>query len=397
MAKQKTRSTEWGDGYVEPRTLKSGKVIHRARWYEPHPIRGKVLKAKSFNSEDDAWAFLASNGDARREGKYEPESQITLSQAVSDYCEARLELERWTPNTYQTNKIFQQRLIDPQLGKFQVTKLKPMDIQNWADKLAKEKSSSTVSSTLSIVRGTLRRMIQIGVITTNPAAAVEVKPRAQEEKIPWTLEEVQQILAASNRDPLMHNFYLVGFNTGMRPGELRALRWSDIDWETNAVTCARSITKDQHGREFVGKTTKTGKSRVIVAGQSVIDELRKWKSLQNERRLAHLNWHDTIIFDRGDGSFLPGTTLIRKHEKILDSIPLERRGPHTMRHTYATMEDEFGASPGVTKARLGHASEQMKMRYTHAQVKAQKAAAEHMAQLLLGGDSDTTTLEGNGS
>lgn len=393
MAKSKTRKLQWGDGYISMVTLKSGVKKAQARWREPDAIRGSIQRSRNFDTWDQAADFLRENGRARRDGTYEAESQITLSEAVTEFCNTRLEQKKWKSNTYSTNKIFQEKLIDPQLGKKRVTRLRPKEIQTWADQLSKQKAASTVSSTLSIVRGALKRMVLLGVIPLNPAEPVEVRERTKGEEDAWTLEEVQEILDATRDDPMWHAFYLLGFNTGMRPGELRALRWSDITWEANLVTCARTITKDENGREVVGTTTKTGKPRSLVIGEAVAEALKRWKAIQNEHRLMQGNWQDTMVFDRGDGRFIPGTTLISKHDKLFANLKAPRYRPHAMRHTYATLEDEIGASPGVTRARLGHASEAMRMRYTHAQINAQKAAAERVAQLLLGESSDTTTSD----
>lgn len=393
MGKSKNRDIRWGDGYIQTKTLASGSERYYARWREPDPIRGSVLRSRGFDTETAARQFLQANSDARREGSYETESTITLSEAVSQLAEVRLEQGKWAPNTYQTNKIFQKNLIDPQLGKIRVTRLRPKQVQDWADALSKNRSASTVRSTLSIVRGALRRMMQLGVIAQNPAEPAEVRERTRGRTSSWSLEEVHKILEASESDPLMHVFYLIGFNTGMRPGEIRALRWEDVDWETNAITCARTITKDERGREIVGETTKTGRSRVIVVGQAIADKLSAWKARQNERRLLHVDWKDTMIIDRGNGEFLPGTTLISRHNATFQKIDVPRYPPHVMRHTATTLEDESGASAGVTQARLGHASGAMTARYRHTQIQAQKATAEHMAQLLLNDDSDTTTSE----
>lgn len=398
MAKAKTKqqTLPHGAGHIETRLLTGGTIRYRARWREPDPIRGTVLRVRTCRTWQEAAAFLEEIAQQKRDDIFEPQSRATLSQAVSEYCDSRLEKEIWTTNTYATNKIFQRKLIDPQLGKIQVTRLRSIDIQHWADRLSKQKSTSTVRSTLSVIRGALRRMMQLGVITINPAIPVEVHDKAQAEKEAWSIEEVHEILAATLGDASMHAFYLVAFSTGMRPGELRALRWEDIDWQGNVISCARTITKDKNGKEIVGTTTKTGKTRHILVRPGIIESLRKWKSVQNERRLAHPAWQDTIVFDRGDGSFMPGTSMISRHNRLFSGLKAPCHSPHSMRHTNATLEDAIGISQGVTRARLGHTSSETTQRYTHAQIAAQEKAAELIARLLLD-DPDTTTFAGTES
>lgn len=206
MARSRKAETAWGDGYIQVKVLANGRQRFYARWREPDPIRGSVHRSKGFDDREHAIAFLQGNAAKRRAGIYEAESTITLSEAVSAYADARLEKKKWTPNTYQTNKVFQARLIDPQLGKLRVTRLRPLDIQQWADRLGKQKSPSTVRSTLSIIRGALRRMVQLGVISRNPADAVEVEARTGGQEDAWTVEEVHAILRAAEPDPMLHAF-----------------------------------------------------------------------------------------------------------------------------------------------------------------------------------------------
>ncbi len=394
MAKANTRDIRWGDGYVTERLLKSGDRVFQARWKEPHPTRGIIWRSKNFRDEDLAYDHLREVGRKKRKGTYAPESTMTLSEAVVEYAESRLELKRWTQNTYVTNKVFMQRLIDPQIGTLRVTRLTAQALQRWADDLTKEKSPTTVRSTLSIIRGALRRQLRFGVIQSNPADYIEVRARDTEEAVPWSVDEIRRILAHTEQDDMMHLFYLIGFGTGMRPGELRALRWGDIDWDRSLVNVQRTITKDTEGKEIVGTTTKTGKSREIVIGAALVDALRKWKSIQNERRLMAREWLDTMVFDRGDGRFLPATTLTRKHNAVIAAAGVLKAGPHNIRHTTQTLEDEFGTSLGVSKARRGHARTETTSRYTHAQIAAQANVADHLSEVITGQNTDESSALG---
>ncbi len=403
MAGKTNRELRWGDGYVTIRENKDGSFSAQARWKERHPVRGVVWRSHSVRdwnedtAHDAALDYLRTKSRRKRKGDDFVESSITISDAVRYMAERRLDQERWSEGTYATNMVIIERIIDPVLGKQRATRMKPAALQGWVDSLVKAKvGGSTVSQAVSILRNTFRQLVQQGVIAANPVDSIEIATRTNARDASWSIVEVRSLIAATQSDLRMQAFYILGFSTGMRPGEISALRWSDIDWEAGSVRCQRTIKKDRDQRPYVGTSTKTGAGRVIAIGQPVLDALKAWKVRQNEIRLASTEWKDTIIFDRGNGEFTPPTSLLKQHYKVVRNAGVSKHPPHVIRHTYASLAAAANTPPAIVQARLGHSSPEFTLRhYTHTSIEMQKGAADSIARQLLNDDSDTTTWEEN--
>ena len=394
-AKDRERTLVWGDGYVETRTNRDGSIRHQARWPELNARGKRVLRAKSFPTAEAAGDYLRSMGRDKRAGRYVAETQLTVAEMIAEYM-AR-SAGRWKPNTYETYRIYRDRLIIPEFGARKIVDLTPHQIQLWVDRLAARKlSPSAIANAFTLLSASLKEATNLGLLDRNPATGVRLPSRSRVARPTWTIQDARRVLDALADDPLLHALYAVAIMTGMRPGELRALRWSDVNLTRSLIVCSRTITRDQEMQPVMGTSTKTARSRVIAIPAFVVVALERWRKVQLERRLAHPAWiDDGIVFDRGDGQFLPQESLQVHHRRVLELAGVPRIRLHDIRHTYATIELEGGTNPKIVQERMGHRSIATTLDlYTHVSVDLQQAAADHLAQRLLTAVDDTTTSEG---
>jgi integrase len=292
------------------------------------------------------------------------------------------------------------RYIVPYLSKHRLVTLTPRQVQLWIDDLvAAGYSVSIVVSAKSILSSAIKEQIQLGVRDTNPTLGVSTPKRRRAKQQTWSLIEVRQVLATVYEDPKLHAFYLTALLTGMRPGELRALMWQDIDIEAATITCRRTMTRDASFRAVIGTETKTQRSRIIAITPILLDALERWRHEQKLRRLAHASWNATgIVFDRGNGDFMPLTSLEKHHQQTIELAGVERIRLHDLRHTSATLELEAGTNPKIVAERLGHSSVMTTLdRYSHVAPDLQRSAADAMAARLLIPQNDARERARNGS
>lgn len=166
----------------------------------------------------------------------------------------------------------------------------------------------------------------------------------------WSAGEVQQFLNGSQLDPLAPLF-LVALNTGMRRGELCALKWDRVDLVRNQITVSRSLT-----RYGLSETTKSGKKRYVPISPVVKDVLLK---LMREQR-------GEFVFCCEQGDPVDAHHLCRVFHRSQKKAGFNRLIRfHDLRHTFASHFMMNGGNIYDLQKILGHSTLEMTQRYAH--------------------------------
>ena len=172
----------------------------------------------------------------------------------------------------------------------------------------------------------------------------------------WTTDELRQFLGACFAEPLYAAFVLAA-TTGMRRGEVAAIRWKDIDLERALLRVEESVIAVYGELVFSPPKTKKG-TRQVALDLGTVAVMRAHRARQSERRLAlGPAWVETgRVFTREDGTHLHPDVLSKRFEAWIRRAGLPRISFHGLRHTWATMALEKGIHTKVVSERLGHAN-----------------------------------------
>jgi integrase len=153
--------------------------------------------------------------------------------------------------------------------------------------------------------------------------------------------------------------YVVAVFTGMRPGEMLALRWSDLvlDGPEPVARVRRSLSKGDDGKP-VYKSTKTERGRAVSLLPEVVEALKAHRKRQAGERLRYSGlWREEdLVFPSNTGGPMSWNNLVRRNLKPLmraAGLP-EGTRPYDLRHTFATLMLEQGENPKVVQEALGH-------------------------------------------
>ena len=127
----------------------------------------------------------------------------------------------------------------------------------------------------------------------------------------WSSEEVTTFLEKNEKD-LLAPIWRLGFDSGMRLGELLALAWEDVDLDRGVVSVRRTLTRRRDCGWKLGEVPKSSSSRrSIVIGPTTVAALRSLRPKQAERRLqCGKAWvNHGLVFDRGNGDWFAPTTV----------------------------------------------------------------------------------------
>jgi integrase len=166
-----------------------------------------------------------------------------------------------------------------------------------------------------------------------------------------TAGEVQMLAAAADPPQDGAIFTVAGF-TGLRLGELRALRWADVDFTKRLVHVRRSFT---HGAEGA---PKSGKVRSVP----LIDQAAR--ALDGLSRRGYCTDSDDLVFVSDSGGVVDDFGLRRRYYAALERAGLKRLRFHDLRHTFGTIAVQAFPLSDV-RAFMGHADIQTTMIYVH--------------------------------
>lgn len=234
--------------------------------------------------------------------------------------------------------------------------------------------------------------------TDNPAAEIVIpKRRLTVEEIEQTEinekyfeeEELQALLQASVTQGLendMEWFYLMAF-TGMRVGEVCALKWTDINFEEKTIRITKTMDMPNHNmREYQLTPPKTKKSiRVFDVDDELLQLLKKHKVRQSKTRLKFrkeiADYHNAnFVFCRDNGYPYASRFVYDRTVRLCKKAGVSKiEGPHILRHTYITMATIAGMDLDTIMNRVGHEdSRTTKTIYTHVTKKMKKDATEQV-------------------
>jgi integrase len=273
----------------------------------------------------------------------------------------------------------------PALGRVTLMQLKPEHLQGYyADKLSGGLSAQTIRHHHATLHKALRTAVEWGLLQRNSADAVN-PPRVQRAEMQtWGEGDIVTFLEAARETPYFTLFHTALF-TGMRRGELLALRWCDVD----LILCQVHITRALHHLrtgEIVYRAPKTAKGRRMIAlSPSAASVLREHRGKQEVTRatLGMTLKDDDLVFSDLEGKPLLPDTVTHAWIKLVRHTGLKPIRLHDARHTHASLMLKQGVHPKIVQERLGHASIGITLdTYSHVAPGLQEAAAIGFDQLV---------------
>ncbi len=204
-------------------------------------------------------------------------------------------------------------------------------------------SPKSINNHLTVLRKTLALAVEYGDLEKVPHLKWRTVP---EQKFRFlSFAEADRLIASADAG-LWRAMITVALRTGMRRGELFALRWGDVDFERGRITIARAIVRESEG------PTKNGKSRTVPLTDDAIAALR------SVRGTVDLVFHEAGQPLRRSNAKHPLWRACRKAK-------VEPLAWHALRHTFASHLAMRGVPMRAIMELLGHSSMTMTLRYAH--------------------------------
>jgi integrase len=246
--------------------------------------------------------------------------------------------------------------IVPELGDVQLQKLTPGQVQALYTKIWKRGlSSKTVNSIHGLLHKALDDAVKAGLVARNVCESVTAPRVIKRRAKPLTVEQARQLFEAA-RGHRLEVLLTLAVVTGMRRGELLALRWSDVDLERRVLLVCRTVDYIAHyGHIETEPKTESG-LRQIALPAFMIDVLKQHRIEQLELRLkVGIAWEDRdLVFCDLHGGYLNSRYLLKMFDRLLKDAELPHMHFHDLRHSAASILLSMGVNPKVIQELLGH-------------------------------------------
>ena len=262
------------------------------------------------------------------------------------------------PSTIATYRSLLSSQILPVFGSEPLESVTTEAIESWIAGV--DRSAATRVKLLAVMHGIFKRARRVWGLPVNPAVDIEKPPLGNSGDIEvFSPEEVWALVraAAGQQDAAI---FLTAAFTGLRRGELLALRWRDVDFAGSVIRVRASY------HEGILSTPKSGKVRSVPMAPDVATALAKL----GDR--GETTGDDDLVFIGEDG-YLDGSALRRRYDAALKRAGLRRLRFHDLRHTFGT---RMIGQADIRRVQewMGHADVQTTMKYLHYAPRAGDAA-----------------------
>ena len=285
------------------------------------------------------------------------------AQKVADYLDEWLEAvgPRLRGTTASSYRIAVDR-IKGGLGAARLRDLTPMMIERFYADLMRAGgrrgeglSAKSVRNTHVVLRKALADGERLEILVRNPAARAKPPTGERKETPTWTAAEVKAFLASVEDDPLYALWVLLA-TTGLRRGEALGLRWSDVDLDRGTLSVSQTVTTVDN-RIAVTPPKSDRSRRRIGLDADTVRVLRDHKGDQSRDLELLGGGPATLVFTDADGGPVHPDHVTRRFQRLVRRSGLPKlRGPHDLRHTWASLALAAGVHPKVVSDRLGHST-----------------------------------------
>lgn len=263
--------------------------------------------------------------------------------------------------TYNRYKSICDLHLIKDLGEYELEELKPNVLQDFLlKKIDDHYSTNTIKGIVSVLKQALRLAITLEFVDKEYCSNLKM-PSSEEKEISVFTKKEQQVIESFCLNHKKRNYIgiVICLYTGIRLGELLALTWDDIDFNSNLLT----INKTSYSAKVDGKTQiivdkpKTKKSnRVMPLPNQLVKLLKIIKKESNSKY---------VITTRNSG-MVGNRSYQRTFKFILKKVNVPYRNFHSLRHTFATNAIELGMDVKTLAEILGHTNAMITLnRYSH--------------------------------
>lgn len=393
----KRRANQQGNVYQRP----NGRWEARLRYRDPDTGEQKRVSVYG-RTQKAALAALKKVRDRIDEGQPPQDATATVADWMAHWRATTLAVSDRKQATRELYANLSRKHVEAApIGAVRLDRLRPSDIEKMVlDMRAQMKpgrrtdddtkpapvralSDSTIRSTYTVLRAGLDGAVRDGLLARNPAATVKRPGVERQEAHHLDRDDVVKLLDAA-RGSRYHPALVLAASTGLRRGEVAALRWEHVDIKARTLRVAATVSRV--GGKLTVTPPKTERSRrAVPLSVPVVEMLRAHRARQKRERLkAGDQWRENgLVFPTEFGTQVDPRNLLRTIQAAAKKAGLHDVDVHTLRHSAASAWLEGGVHIKAVADLLGHSSIAVTGDiYGHAEDATARAAVDGLADSL---------------
>ena len=320
----------------------------RNKWIATFYDFKHVRRVASFRKKADAESWIVEQKEAkeRGEGTYAARPNQTVAEFLNEWVERR-KPPKVRANTYRYYKETIEHRINPHIGDQNASRLKPIIIEEFLDHLVtKGYKAGTVKGVVRTLNKAFSDGERLGLISNNPMKKVE-KPTLDSTPSRAVLQDdLKKMYSVAALKPYDIAKIVVGSEIGARPGEIRGLKWSDIDEEKLTINIERQVIRVKgEGLSFAPpKTKRTGATPITARQLRILLDHKRHQSLNKSMWVTDLDLIGKMLDESKDKRWM---------KSICELAGIPKYSLYQLRKTAFT-ELLMASDVGTTMAFSGH-------------------------------------------
>jgi len=266
-----------------------------------------------------------------------------------------------------------------------LTKVGPQQLQRlYAQLLAQGSSPKTVRNIHGVAHRALEQALRWRLVTSNVADLVDPPRQTRPEMKALTADQARQVLAAAVGDDF-EAIWVLALTSGLRQGELLALKWRDVDLEQESLRVVASLVRILGQESIIAEPKSRRSRRQVELSKVAVEALRQHKATAIKSALAAGRSYDKegFVFQRASGRPMTGTRIWKRWHALLKLAGVPHMPFHSTRHSAASLLLGRGVHPKIVSEMLGHSTVAITLDvYSHVTPAMHREAADVMDSLL---------------
>jgi integrase len=344
-------------------------------------------------TEREVLAKLREVNKAKDRGQDFTARTRTVAEWLTEWLDEIKATDGTRPQTLRWYRWLVKDHIVPTLGPIRLDRLTPANVRHLLAELVKGGAGTvTIRQAHGLLRNALGDAERLDLLPRNVARSVRPPAVDRQRRRALTPAEARRLLdkAAGER---LYAFLVLAITTGLRRGELLAVRWSDVDFERGTLSVSRTLLR-LDGRLVFAQPKSETSTRTVPVPPMALAVLRDHKARQKEEREAAGErwWHLDLVFPSSVGTPMEPTNVNRWFRELRERAGLPWVRIHDLRHACATFMLNTGADLRTIMETLGHSQIGITADlYAHVLPPRQRTASETAEAELFGvtsGDTD---------